>query len=71
MVKKAKALRLRTGDDKYYAPIERVEKKSLAKQIESTVARPFKVLFQEPMLIAIAVYMSVSILAIPLAFPPS
>lgn len=60
MEKKAKALRLRTGDKNFYAPIEKDEKEKLVKRIEHTVARPFKILFQEPMLIAITIYMSVS-----------
>lgn len=59
MVKKAKAIREQTGDSRYYAPIEAEEKMSIGKRIESIVARPFKILFQEPMLIAITVYMSV------------
>ncbi|KAL5535339.1 hypothetical protein ACEPAF_3433 [Sanghuangporus sanghuang] len=58
MISKAKAMRLRTDDDNYYAPKEKEEKKSFVKRIEHTVARPFKILFQEPMLIAITVYMS-------------
>ncbi|EJD04165.1 MFS general substrate transporter [Fomitiporia mediterranea MF3/22] len=58
MASKAKAMRLRTGDDNYYAPIEKEEKEHWLKRIEHTVARPFKILFQEPMLIAITVYMS-------------
>ena len=60
MVQKAKAMRLKTGDENYYAPLEKIAPKSLGKSIEGTISRPFKVLFQEPMLIAITVYMSVS-----------
>lgn len=54
-------MRLQTGDDRYYAPKERENKKSITKRLEHTVARPFKILFLEPMLIAITVYMSVSL----------
>lgn len=59
MVSKAKAIRLRTGDSNYYAPKEREEKRSLWRRIEYTVGRPFKIMFQEPMLIAITIYTSV------------
>ena len=60
MVKKAAAKRKETGDDGYYAPLEHEPKKSIGKQIEDVLLKPFKVLFQEPMLQAITVYMSVS-----------
>lgn len=59
MAKKAKALRLKMGDDNYYAPIERKETKSMGKRVEDIVARPFQVFIQEPMLMAITLYMSV------------
>ncbi|KAI5121794.1 hypothetical protein M0805_009786 [Coniferiporia weirii] len=58
MVSKAKAMRVKTGDDKYYAPLEAEVKKSFMRRLEEIVARPFRILFQEPMLIAITVYMS-------------
>ncbi|KAJ7783659.1 MFS general substrate transporter [Mycena maculata] len=57
LVKKAKKKRLETGDDKYSAPMERT-KLSFSQRAEHVVARPFKILFQEPMLLAITVYMS-------------
>ena len=60
MVKKAAARRRETGDENYYAPLEREEKKSISRRIEDILLKPFKVLFQEPMLQAITVYMSVS-----------
>ena len=53
-------MRLRTGDDNYYAPKERKENESFVKRVEHTIGRPFKILFQEPMLIVITLYMSVS-----------
>ncbi|PCH34696.1 MFS general substrate transporter [Wolfiporia cocos MD-104 SS10] len=57
MVKRAKKLRKETGDDRYWAPFERrnIKAGALARQ---TLARPFIVLAQEPMLIAITLYMS-------------
>ncbi|KAI5122575.1 hypothetical protein M0805_004792 [Coniferiporia weirii] len=58
MISKAKAIRIRTGDNNYYAPLEKEEKKSFWRRVEQVVARPFKILVQEPMLIAIAIYMS-------------
>lgn len=64
MVSKAKAMRLKTGDNNYYAPLERAEKKTITKRIEEVLARPFKILFQEPMLIAIAIYMSVCLVSL-------
>lgn len=63
MAKKARQIRERTGDDGFYAPIERQPKMSLAKHLEGTLARPFKMLAQEPMLLVITIYMSVSLLA--------
>ena len=59
MVSKAKALRLETGEQDFYAPIEKFEKQTFLKKVEMTVGRPFKILYQEPMLIAITAYMSV------------
>ncbi|KAL5536623.1 hypothetical protein ACEPAF_446 [Sanghuangporus sanghuang] len=58
MMSKAKTLRLKTGDDKYYAPIERQPKRSKAKYLEDTIARPFNILFREPILLAITMYTS-------------
>lgn len=61
MVKKAAAKRRETGDDGYYAPLEREPKKTFSRRAEEVLLKPFKVLFQEPMLQAITVYMSVSL----------
>lgn len=52
-------MRKETGDDRYYAPMER-NTKTLAQKIEHVLARPFKILFQEPMLMASTLYLSVS-----------
>ncbi|KZP04486.1 MFS general substrate transporter [Athelia psychrophila] len=58
LVQKAKRMRKETGEPRYYAHTERLAKKTLAQTLNSTLARPFRVLFAEPMLMAITVYMS-------------
>ncbi|TDL21352.1 MFS general substrate transporter [Rickenella mellea] len=58
LVIKAKRLRAETGDERYYAPLESEDKIPLGKRVEKILARPFKVMFQEPMLIAVTMYMS-------------
>jgi len=55
--KKAQALRKSTGNDKYHAAAE-TKRMSFKENIENILGRPFKILFQEPMLIAITLYMS-------------
>lgn len=60
LVERAKKMRKETGDDRWWAPFERTEI-SLKKRVENIVARPFKIFFREPMLIAITFYMSVSV----------
>ncbi|KAK7059073.1 hypothetical protein VNI00_001697 [Paramarasmius palmivorus] len=57
LVQRAKQLRKETGDDRYYAPME-ATKKTLSQQVENVLARPFKMLFQEPMLLSTTLYMS-------------
>ncbi|CAA7259940.1 unnamed protein product [Cyclocybe aegerita] len=57
LAKKAKERRLETRDDRYYAPIER-EQTNLVERLEYVVIRPFVILFHEPMLIALTLYMS-------------
>ncbi|PPQ81697.1 hypothetical protein CVT26_007770 [Gymnopilus dilepis] len=57
LVKKAQEKRLQSGDTRFYAPLERQDI-SFKKRVEHVLARPFVVLFREPMLIAITVYMS-------------
>ena len=59
LVKKAQAKRKETGDERYYAPMEKI-KLPISKRLEKILGRPFKVLFAEPMLMAITLYMSVS-----------
>lgn len=58
-VKKAQAKRLETGDNRYWAKLERqdVTFKQRAKKV---LSQPFIVLFTEPMLLALTLYMSVS-----------
>jgi hypothetical protein len=48
LLKKAQLKRKQTGDDRYYAPIEK-EKVPIKRRIEEVLGRPFKVLFREPM----------------------
>ncbi|KAH9920854.1 MFS general substrate transporter [Epithele typhae] len=57
LVKRAQRLRKETGDNRYWAPLER-EDKSIGERIKHVFARPFVVLVHEPMLIAITLYMS-------------
>lgn len=57
LAKKAKEIRKRTGDERYHAAIES-QNMTLSQRMETILARPFKVLFREPMLIAITLYMS-------------
>lgn len=59
VVKRAQKLRKETGDENYWAPLER-KKLTFVQRLEEVVARPFKVLFAEPMLMALSLFMSVS-----------
>jgi MFS family permease len=58
LVREAKRKRKETGDNRYYAPMERQNIKFI-QRIENILARPFNILIHEPMLIAITIYMSV------------
>ncbi len=51
-------MRTETGDSRYWAPLER-NKKTFSQHVKHVLARPFLILFREPMLIAITLYMSV------------
>jgi len=62
LIQKAKEMRQRTGDERYYAAME-LQNLTFAQRIEGILARPFKILFNEPMLIALTMYMSVSMLS--------
>ncbi|KAI3622595.1 putative mfs-multidrug-resistance transporter [Moniliophthora roreri] len=57
LVQRAKQLRKETGDVRYHAPME-VTKRTIGQQVENVLARPFKILFREPMLLATTLYMS-------------
>ncbi|KAF9260712.1 MFS general substrate transporter [Marasmius fiardii PR-910] len=57
LVQRAKKLRKETGDDRYHAPME-VTKKTIRQRTEYILLRPFKMLFLEPMLLAMTAYMS-------------
>ena len=56
--RKAEHLRKATGNDKYYASLE-MHKDSTGQRINRILGMPFKILFQEPVLIALTLYMSV------------
>jgi len=58
LLEKAKRLRKETGNENYYAPIEKMEALSFAKRVNNVLGRPFLILIREPMLIAITIYMS-------------
>jgi hypothetical protein len=58
LVKKARRLRRETGDSRYYAPMEET-KIPFAQRANKVLAMPFKILFQEPVLVAVTLYMSV------------
>lgn len=55
--KKAKRLRKETGDDRYRAPIE-LRNVNIPVLLNDILLKPFRMLFQEPMLVAVTVYIS-------------
>ncbi|KAG8219714.1 major facilitator superfamily domain-containing protein [Butyriboletus roseoflavus] len=57
LVKMARERRKNTGDERYYAAMETNSMK-FADRIEAILARPFKILFQEPILFVLTIYMS-------------
>jgi len=57
LVRKAQRLRQETGDSRYYAPKE-VNKPDIGQRLYNILAMPFKILFLEPMLVAIVIYQS-------------
>ena len=59
LARKAQRIRKETGDSRYYAPMEK-GKLPIRRRLYNILAMPFKILFLEPMLIAITVYQSVS-----------
>lgn len=54
----AQKKRKETGDSRYYAPAEQ-GRVSFSQRSRDILEKPFKVLFSEPMLIAITIYQSV------------
>jgi hypothetical protein len=58
LVKKAKALRASSGDNRYKAPLE-LQEVSWGKTIGRILGRPWKIFFVEAMLVIMTLYMSV------------
>lgn len=58
LVRMARRKRKETGDARYYAPMEKT-KLPLAKRVQNVLGRPTSMLINEPMLLAITIYMSV------------
>jgi hypothetical protein len=54
---RAVKMRKETGDDRYYCRLE-ANKKSIGAVIHGLLVKPWIMLFQEPMLLAITIYMS-------------
>ncbi|KAI8976291.1 MFS general substrate transporter [Trametes punicea] len=57
LVRRAKRLRKETGDNRYWAPLER-NKMPFGQRLKHILGRPFIILALEPMLIAVTLYMS-------------
>lgn len=57
LMKKAARKRKETGDERWWAPMDH-QHVGLKKRAQNILGRPFRVLFTEPMLIAMTVYMS-------------
>jgi hypothetical protein len=58
LVEKARKKRKETGDDRFYAPMEK-NVFSPMQRVEHVLTRPFVIMFSEPMLIALTLYISV------------
>ncbi|TYJ53522.1 hypothetical protein B9479_005853 [Cryptococcus floricola] len=58
LVKKAQRLRKETGDNRYYAPLERAESVNVKTKVHNILFKPFIILALEPMLQAVTLYMS-------------
>ena len=58
----AQKKRKETGDSRYYALIER-RNISMSQRLRDILEKPFKILFSEPMLIAITLYQSVRLVS--------
>jgi MFS family permease len=59
LVKKAQAIRKETGDERFTAALERHDTHWRVR-LQTVLGRPFKVMFLEPVLIVLTLYMSVS-----------
>ncbi|EKM55507.1 uncharacterized protein PHACADRAFT_173640 [Phanerochaete carnosa HHB-10118-sp] len=57
LARKAKKLRKNTGDDRYWAPLNK-KSTSLKLSVQKVVGTPFALLYREPMLVALTFYMS-------------
>jgi hypothetical protein len=55
--RKAERKRKETGDNRWYAPIEAV-KVPFGQRVSNILGKPFKLLFTEPMLLAMTIYMA-------------
>lgn len=56
----AKRLRKETGDDRWHCPMDKKEDESMWAIVHRTVLKPFTMLFQEPMLLVVTLYVSSS-----------
>ena len=59
MIRKAQAIRKQTGDERFTAALERQNTRWSAR-LRTVLGRPFKVMFLEPLLLVLTLYMSVS-----------
>ncbi|KAF9462117.1 major facilitator superfamily domain-containing protein [Collybia nuda] len=57
LVEKAKKKRKESGDNRFYAPMEK-SVSSPMQRVEDVLARPFVIMFSEPMLVALTLYIS-------------
>lgn len=60
---KAERKRKETGDDRWYAPVEAITI-SRSERLKGILLKPWKILFLEPMLMAITLYTSVRLLKV-------
>ncbi|TNY21912.1 major facilitator superfamily domain-containing protein [Rhodotorula diobovata] len=58
LVCEAKRLRKETGDDRWHAALEKKNNDGISGTLKRTVLKPFIMLFEEPMLLVITLYMS-------------
>jgi hypothetical protein len=58
LARKAQKLRVTTGDDRYYAPLEDESGKTWGEKIRIVLLRPFEMLFLEPIVYLSTMYLS-------------